>query len=152
MSRLWVESAPGRANGRDQGLTFAHYDADRTGETVTAWKRAMELSPDSYRERLLHKAKREMEVEKAIQAEGEQAFYPALPRRVDITRTAALQQELQATLEDDDRDLGRHMPLPGSDLATKPLVTLYFVPPAQYSFRPSFVVALVTTIYMPFFR
>ena len=43
------------------------------------------------------------------------------------------------------------MPLPGSDLATKPLDTLYFVPPAQHSFRPFFFVALVTTIYMPFF-
>jgi len=29
-----------------------------------AWKRAMELAPDAYTDRLLHKAERELEVEK----------------------------------------------------------------------------------------
>ena len=46
-----------------QLLGLARYDSDRTGDAVTAWKRAMESSPDPYTERLLHKAEREREVE-----------------------------------------------------------------------------------------
>src|SRR5206468_7752989 len=46
-----------------QLLGLAQYDGDRTSEAVTAWKRAMEISPDPYTEKLLHKAQREQDVE-----------------------------------------------------------------------------------------
>ena len=42
--------------------------------------------------------------------------------------------------------------LPDSILVTNVFEIVYFVLPTQYSICPSFSVALVTTIYMPFFR
>src|SRR6266851_5622911 len=43
-------------------------------------------------------------------------------------------------------------PLPDSIFATRFLEIVYFVLPTQYSICPSFSVALVTTMYMPFFK
>jgi len=43
-------------------------------------------------------------------------------------------------------------PLSGPILVTNVFEIEYFVPPTQYSIWPSFSVALVTTMYMPFLR
>ena len=85
-----------------QLLGLARYDSDRTGDAVTAWKRAMELSPDPYTERLLHKAERELEVEE--RSRRKQSTHFILHYQGDAT-SAELQQQLLATMEDGYRDL-----------------------------------------------
>jgi hypothetical protein len=42
--------------------------------------------------------------------------------------------------------------LPGSIFVTNVFEMVYFVLPTQYSTCPSFSLALVTTMYMPFFK
>ena len=89
-----------------QLLGLARYDADRTGDAVTAWKRAMELSPDPYTERLLHKAERELEVEE--RSRRKQSAHFILHYQGDAV-VVELQQELLATLEAQYRDLASQL-------------------------------------------
>jgi tetratricopeptide (TPR) repeat protein len=92
---------PGSAH-LQQLLGLAQYDADRTGEAVAAWKRAMELSPDQNTERLLRKAERELGVEE--RSRRRQSAHFILHYQGDAT-SAELQQQLLATMEDEYRDL-----------------------------------------------
>ena len=62
----------------------------------------MELSPDPYTERLLHKAEREMDVEE--RSRRKQSTHFILHYQGDAT-SAELQQQLLATLEEEYRDL-----------------------------------------------
>lgn len=87
-------------------LGLAQYDADRTSEAVTAWKRAMELSPDQNTERLLRKAQRELEVEE--RSRRKQSAHFILHSQGDAT-SADLQQQLLATLEAEYRDLASQL-------------------------------------------
>ena len=85
-------------------LGLARYNADLTGDAVVAWKRAMEISPDPYTERLLHKAQRELEVEERARRKESRHF----TLRYQGDKTAPeLQQELLGTLEDEYQDLAR---------------------------------------------
>ena len=85
-----------------QLLGLAQYDSDRTGDAVTSWKQAMELSPDQNTERLLRKAEREFEVEE--RSRRRQSAHFILHYQGDAT-SAELQQQLLATMEDAYRDL-----------------------------------------------
>jgi tetratricopeptide (TPR) repeat protein len=89
-----------------QLLGLAQYDSDRTGDAVIAWKRAMELSPDPYTERLLHKAERELAVEE--RSRRKQSTHFILHYQGDATSTE-LQQQLLATMEDGYRDLSSQL-------------------------------------------
>ena len=102
-----------------QLLGLARYDADRTGEAVTAWKKAMEISPDPYTERLLHKAEREHEVEERSRSRKSAHF--TLHYQGDAT-SGELQQQLLATLEESYRDLASQLTYqPGENI----IVILY---------------------------
>lgn len=87
-------------------LGLAQYDADRTGDAVAAWKRAMELSPDQNTERLLRKAQRELEVEE--RSRRKQSAHFILHYQGDVT-SADLQQQLLATMEAQFRDLASQL-------------------------------------------
>jgi hypothetical protein len=87
-------------------LGLARYDADRTGDAILAWKRAMELSPDPYTERLLHKAERELKVEEESRRKESRHF--TLHYAGDKT-SPQLTQELLATMENQYQDLGRQL-------------------------------------------
>jgi tetratricopeptide (TPR) repeat protein len=89
-----------------QLLGLARYDADRTGEAVTAWKKAMEISPDPYTQRLLRKAEREQEVEE--RSRSRQSAHFTLHYQGDAT-SGELQQQLLATLEESFRDLASQL-------------------------------------------
>ena len=91
-----------------QLLGLARYDADRTSEAVTAWKQAVELAPDPYTEKLLHKAERELEVEE--RSRSRQSAHFTLHYQGDAT-SAELQQQLLATLEESYRDLASQLSL-----------------------------------------
>ena len=89
-----------------QLLGLARYDADRTSEAITAWKRAMELSPDPYTERLLHKAERELDVEeRSRRSRAHISYCTTRERRL----RAELQRQLLATMEDAYRDLASQL-------------------------------------------
>lgn len=87
-------------------LGLARYDADRTGDAIVAWKRAMELSPDPATEHLLHKAERELQVEE--RSKSKESHHFTLHYQGEQT-SPGLQQELLATLEDTYQDLARHL-------------------------------------------
>jgi len=89
-----------------QLLGLARYDADRTSEAVTAWKQAVELAPDPYTEKLLHKAERELEVEE--RSRSRQSAHFTLHYQGDAT-SSELQQQLLATLEESYRDLASQL-------------------------------------------
>ncbi len=89
-----------------QLLGLAQYDGDRTSEAVAAWKRAMEISPDPYTERLLRKAEREQAVEE--RSRSRQSAHFTLHYQGDAT-AADLQQQLLATLEEAYRDLASQL-------------------------------------------
>lgn len=100
-------------------LGLARYDADRTGDAILAWKRAMELSPDPYTERLLHKAERELKVEQESRRKESRHF--TLHYAGDKT-SQQLRQELLATMENQYQDVGRQL---GYDPPENIIVILY---------------------------
>jgi tetratricopeptide (TPR) repeat protein len=83
-------------------LGLARYNADRTGDAVSAWKRAEELSPDADIEQLLRKAERELKVEE--QSRRKESRHFTLHYDGDKT-SPEMQEQLLAALEDDYRDL-----------------------------------------------
>lgn len=87
-------------------LGLARYDADRTSEAIAAWKRSLELAPDAYTERLLHKAEREAEVEERSKSKESRHF--TLHYQGEKT-PPDLQRELLATLENEYQDLSRQL-------------------------------------------
>jgi tetratricopeptide (TPR) repeat protein len=87
-------------------LGLARYDADRTGDAILAWKRAMELSPDPYTERLLRKAERELKVEEESRRKESRHF--TLHYAGDRT-SQQLTQQLLATMENQYQDVGRQL-------------------------------------------
>ncbi|MGH9539539.1 MAG: tetratricopeptide repeat protein, partial [Terriglobales bacterium] len=102
-----------------QLLGLARYDADRTGEAVTAWKQALQLSSDPYTEKLLRKAEREQGVEERSQSR--QSAHFTLRYQGDAT-SAELQQQILATLEESHRDLASQLSYqPGENI----IVILY---------------------------
>jgi tetratricopeptide (TPR) repeat protein len=83
-------------------LGQARYDADRTSDAVTAWKRSMELSPDPETARLIQKAERELKVEDQSRRKESRHF----TLHYDGEKTSAeVQQELLGALENDFREL-----------------------------------------------
>ena len=89
-----------------QLLGLAQYDGDRTSEAVTAWKRAMEISPDPYTEKLLHKAEREQEVEE--RSRSRQSAHFTLHYQGDAT-SVDLQHQLLTTLEEAHSELSSQL-------------------------------------------
>ena len=87
-------------------LGLARYDADRTGDAILAWMRAMDLLPDPYTERLLHKAERELKVEEESRRKESRHF--TLHYAGDKT-SPQLTQELLATMETQYQDVGRQL-------------------------------------------
>jgi len=102
-----------------QLLGLAQYNADRTGEAVIAWKRALELSPDQNTGTLLRKAERELEVEE--RSRRRQSAHFILHYQGDAT-SADLQQQLLATMEEGYRDLASQLDYEPSE---KIIVILY---------------------------
>ncbi|MGH9502135.1 MAG: peptidase MA family metallohydrolase [Terriglobales bacterium] len=102
-----------------QLLGLAQYDADRTGDAVAAWKRAMELSRDPNTERLLRKAERELDVEE--RSRRKQSAHFILHYQGGAT-SAELQQQLLATMEDQFRDLASQL---GYEPSENIIVILY---------------------------
>jgi tetratricopeptide (TPR) repeat protein len=100
-----ITLAPDSAHLR-QILGLAQYNADHTREAVTAWKQAMELSPDQNTGGLLRKAQRELEVEE--RSRRRQSTHFILHYQGDAT-SADLQQQLLATMEDAYRDLASQL-------------------------------------------
>jgi tetratricopeptide (TPR) repeat protein len=96
-----ITLAPDSAHLR-QILGLAQYNADHTSEAVTAWKQAMELSPDQSTATWLRKAQRELEVEE--RSRRRQSSHFTLHYQGDAT-SAELQQQLLPTLEEAYRDL-----------------------------------------------
>jgi tetratricopeptide (TPR) repeat protein len=89
-----------------QLLGLAQYNADRTGEAVTAWKQAEELSPDPYTGSLLRKAERELEVEE--RSRRKQSTHFILHYQGDAT-SAELQAQLLATMETEFQEIARQL-------------------------------------------
>jgi tetratricopeptide (TPR) repeat protein len=83
-------------------LGSARYDADRVGDSITAWKRAQELAPDSATATLLHKAEKELEVEEKSRSKESRHF--TLHYQGDRT-SPELQQQILATLESAYQDI-----------------------------------------------
>ena len=102
-----------------QLLGLAQYNADRTGEAVIAWKRALELSPDQNTAAWLRKAQRELEVEE--RSRRRQSAHFILHYQGDAT-SADLQQQLLATMEEGYRDLANQL---GYEPSEKIIVILY---------------------------
>jgi len=102
-----------------QLLGLAQYNADRTGEAVIAWKRALELSPDQNTAAWLRKAQRELEVEE--RSRRRQSVHFILHYQGDAT-SADLQQQLLATMEEGYRDLANQL---GYEPSEKIIVILY---------------------------
>jgi len=102
-----------------QLLGLAQYNADHTSEAVTAWKQAMELSPDQNTGTLLRKAQRELEVEE--RSRRRQSTHFILHYQGDAT-SADLQQQVLATMEDAYRDLASQL---GYEPSENIIVILY---------------------------
>jgi len=102
-----------------QLLGLAQYNADHTGEAVSAWKRALELAPDPGTGAWLRKAERELEVEE--RSRRKQSAHFILHYQGDIT-SPNLQEELLATLDDGYRDLASQL---GYEPSEKIIVILY---------------------------
>ena len=85
-------------------LGSARYDADRTGDAISAWKHALELSPDSNTQYLLRKAERELEVEEKSRSKGTLHF----TLHYQGERTASeFHNQILDTLENAYQDLSR---------------------------------------------
>jgi Tfp pilus assembly protein PilF len=85
-------------------LGLARYDADRTGDAITAWKRAMDIDPDATTQHYVHKAERELQVEERSKSKESRHF--TLHYQGEQT-APGLQQQLLATLEDAYQELAR---------------------------------------------
>ena len=102
-----------------QLLGLAQYNADHTGEAVSAWKRALELTPDPSTGAWLRKAERELEVEE--RSRRRQSPHFILHYQGDAT-SPNLQEQLLATLDDGYRDLASQL---GYEPSEKIIVILY---------------------------
>jgi tetratricopeptide (TPR) repeat protein len=102
-----------------QLLGMAQYNADHTSEAVTAWKQAMELSPDQNTGGLLRKAQRELEVEE--RSRRRQSTHFILHYQGDATSTE-LQPQLLATMEGEFQDLASQL---GYEPSENIIVILY---------------------------
>jgi tetratricopeptide (TPR) repeat protein len=102
-----------------QLLGLAQYNADHTGEAVVAWKRALELSPDSDTRAWLRKAEREFEVEERSRRRQSEHFI--LHYQGDAT-SPDLQQQLLVTLDNGYHDLVSQL---GYEPPEKIIVILY---------------------------
>lgn len=102
-----------------QLLGMAQYNADHTSEAVTAWKQAMELSPDQNTGGLLRKAQRELEVEE--RSRRRQSTHFILHYQGDATSTE-LQPQLLATMEAEFQDLASQL---GYEPSENIIVILY---------------------------
>jgi len=102
-----------------QLLGLAQYNADHTGEAVSAWKRALELAPDPSTGAWLRKAERELEVEE--RSRRRQSPHFILHYQGDAT-SPNLQEQLLATLDDGYRDLASQL---GYEPSEKIIVILY---------------------------
>jgi tetratricopeptide (TPR) repeat protein len=87
-------------------LGAARYDADRVADAISAWKHAMEISPDLATERLLHKAQRELQVEERSSRKESRHF--TLHYQGKET-TPELQQQILASLETAYQDLSSQL-------------------------------------------
>ena len=87
-------------------LGLARYDADRTGDAISAWKHALELSPDSNTQYLLRKAEREIEVEEKSRSKETRHF----TLHYQGERTASeFHNQILDTLENAYQDLSRQL-------------------------------------------
>jgi len=87
-------------------LAAAQYNADRTRDAVRAWKRALELEPNPETQRLLERAKRELDVEERSNQQESRHF----SLRYEGGETSlALQRELLGTLEEQYQQLARDL-------------------------------------------
>lgn len=87
-------------------LGLARYDADRTADAVAAWKQAQQIAPDSDTERLLRKARRELEVEERSKSKESRHF----TLRYEGERTSPeFQQQILATLENSYQDISSQL-------------------------------------------
>jgi tetratricopeptide (TPR) repeat protein len=85
-----------------QLLGTAYYNSDKTKEAVTAWKQSLELRADASVQRLVEKAKKELDSEESFREQQSEHFVV----RYDGGKVSPeLQRQILATLESTFRDL-----------------------------------------------